>query len=45
LVTPTVAFRDTPAGSPPTRHRLHSAGLAITSGATRAARCAGESAL
>jgi len=28
LVTPTVAFRDTPAGSPLTRHRVHSAGLA-----------------
>ena len=44
FVTPTVAFRDTPAGSPLTRHRLHSAGLAVTLGATRAARCAGESA-
>src|SRR5712692_10582034 len=44
LVTPTVAFRDTPAGSPLTRHRLHSVGLVITSGATRAARCTGESA-
>jgi len=42
--SPAVAFRDTPAGSPLTRHRLHPAGLAITSGATRAAGCIGESA-
>ena len=32
LVTPTVAFRDTPAGSPLTRHRVHSVRLVITSG-------------
>jgi hypothetical protein len=30
LVTPTVAFRNAPAESPLTRHRLHSAGLAIS---------------
>src|ERR1700758_3186958 len=42
--TPAVAFRDPPAGSPLPRHRLPPAGLAITSGATRAARCARESA-
>jgi hypothetical protein len=30
LVTSTVAFGDTPAESPLTRHRLHSAGLAIS---------------
>ena len=32
LVTPTVAFRDTPAGSPLTRHRVYSVRLVITSG-------------
>ncbi len=40
LVTRTVPFRDTPAGSRLTLHRLHSAGLVITWGATRVARCA-----
>src|SRR3989442_13642624 len=44
LVTPTVAFRDTPAGSPLTRHRLHSVGLTWHPRLSRAPRREGNDA-